>query len=730
VQKAPQRRNPAQVQVRRLGLEVLHVLALSSFAIAQPLYDVLADHPQFFVSRGSEAIDVALFVLGVSFVVPAAAVLVLGLSAWIGGRTERASMLGIVAVLAACTAMPPLNRLGTSATLAIGAAAAIGLVSAAAYARLPVIRSFVTALAVCVVAYPAYFVLATPIAKLAFPGAPTVLAAASGVPDTPVIFVLFDLLPTTSLMDERREIDAERFPNFGALAKQSTWYRNATTVAPDTVRSVAAITTGLRPEPGKLALAVDYPANLFTFLAPSHELFVMESQTKLCPVALCEPWIVADPGVRLRGLVDDTWILFQHLVVPESLRTGTPPIRTGWHGFAAGEPGPAARRADLRKVRRRGNRERNRGTYGDRGAKFMRFHDGLHADREPMLAYLHLALPHDPYVFLPSGRTYVPRGRLGRSMRADLRRDGSLGRVRLANQRLTLQIGYADTLLGYLLERLRDLALYERALIVVVADHGASYTEGRATRLATDGGTIFVPLFVKLPGQERGVIDDRNAETIDILPTIADALGAELPIPVDGRSLLGPDDGRVRPKQILHSYQPGVVSHGAWQHLLDDSLRRKLRLTSTGPMDTIFRTGPYGELVGRTVEELRNGVPTREGTVWLVPGVAGRVQLDQQSYLREVAPGSLFVPAYLTGELLPADGASYSRDLVVAVNGVVRTTARTAPGVRGPSLALLIPESSLKPGRNQLAFFVARLAGENRVELRQAELRAERPNDP
>jgi hypothetical protein len=275
------------------------VLTLSAFAIAQPLYDVLGRKAQFFVVRGSEAIDIALFVLGLSFVAPAALVLLLGLSWLCGGRIERVCLLGLVASLTACTVLPPLNRLAVSAAPAIGAAVAIGLAGAAGYARWAGARSFVTALSVCVVAFPAWFVLGTPLARLAFPRAPAAMRA-SGASDTPVIFVVFDLLPTTSLMDEKRRIDAERFPSFAALAAHSTWYRYASTVAPDTAQSVAAITTGLRPDPGKLPLATDYPVNLFTLLAPSHELFVFESQTQLCPPSICDRGARPDLGTRPR----------------------------------------------------------------------------------------------------------------------------------------------------------------------------------------------------------------------------------------------------------------------------------------------------------------------------------------------------------------------------------------------------------------------------------------------
>ena len=47
-----------------------------------------------------------------------------------------------------------------------------------------------------------------------------------------------------------------------------------------------------------------------------------------------------------------------------------------------------------------------------------------------------------------------------------------------------------------------------------------------------------VPLLVKLPHQDQGLISDRNVQVVDILPTIAEVLNVDLPWRVDGRSLL------------------------------------------------------------------------------------------------------------------------------------------------------------------------------------------------
>ena len=49
-----------------------------------------------------------------------------------------------------------------------------------------------------------------------------------------------------------------------------------------------------------------------------------------------------------------------------------------------------------------------------------------------------------------------------------------------------------------------------------------------------------IPLFVKYPGQTTPTVDERDAQSIDLLPTIADTLGLTLPDEwtFDGRSLL------------------------------------------------------------------------------------------------------------------------------------------------------------------------------------------------
>jgi hypothetical protein len=59
-----------------------------------------------------------------------------------------------------------------------------------------------------------------------------------------VVVVIFDEFPSTSLLGSNHHIDAVRYPNFAALARGSTWFRNATSVSDTTFAAVPSILDG------------------------------------------------------------------------------------------------------------------------------------------------------------------------------------------------------------------------------------------------------------------------------------------------------------------------------------------------------------------------------------------------------------------------------------------------------------------------------------------------------
>ena len=113
-----------------------------------------------------------------------------------------------------------------------------------------------------------------------------------------------------------------------------------------------------------------------------------------------------------------------------------------------------------------------------------------------------------------------------------------------------------DRELGRLMDRLKAEKLYDRALVVVTADHGEELWEHGGF---FHGHTLYdellhVPLIVKFPGNwAGGRVVDALARTVDILPTIADLFvrasskGAQA-LRADGESLVPLVTGEAAPR--------------------------------------------------------------------------------------------------------------------------------------------------------------------------------------
>ncbi len=102
-------------------------------------------------------------------------------------------------------------------------------------------------------------------------------------------------------------------------------------------------------------------------------------------------------------------------------------------------------------------------------------------------------------------------------------------------------IAGADAYLAELFAALKATNLYDETLLIVTSDHGESLGE---RQMIGHGGLyleqLLVPLIIKFPASW-GVasrIVERPAQLVDVMPTIYEACGLELPAGIDGRSLL------------------------------------------------------------------------------------------------------------------------------------------------------------------------------------------------
>ena len=122
---------------------------------------------------------------------------------------------------------------------------------------------------------------------------------------------------------------------------------------------------------------------------------------------------------------------------------------------------------------------------------------------------MHILMPHYPWRYLPDGKQY------GSSLGIDgLGSDGDTWTtdpwvVDQGWQRHLLQAGFTDRLLGQLVSKLKAEGIWNKALVILTADHGVSFLPGQHRRSVTPANfsdIASVPLFVKLPapGQRAG----------------------------------------------------------------------------------------------------------------------------------------------------------------------------------------------------------------------------------
>jgi arylsulfatase A-like enzyme len=159
----------------------------------------------------------------------------------------------------------------------------------------------------------------------------------------------------------------------------------------------------------------------------------------------------------------------------------------------------------------------------------------------PFFLFFHVYEPHAPYEPIEPYRSRYP-----------LAYDG--------------EIAWSDAIVGGLLDELRRMALYDRAVIVVLSDHG----EGLGEHGEEDHGILLyrwalrVPLLLKLPGSRHAATAVSEAVgLIDVVPTLASLLGLPVPEGLRGRSLLE----RGRPPAALYAETLYPRIHLGWSEL-------------------------------------------------------------------------------------------------------------------------------------------------------------------
>jgi hypothetical protein len=658
------------------------LLGLAAIAIAQPIFEVVSNSPEFFPARGTPPVLVVATALAICLGVP---LVLLGIERAIRVVSLRAAatFYGIVIALLSAALVMPLFRRGEVFMFPWDAliAASVGVALALAYSRIRGVRQFLTALAPAALVVPALFLL-DPGVKQSFLPSESAAAVQTIERTPPIVLVVFDELPLNSLLDGEGNLDAERYPNFGALAREAYWFRNASTVAYNTSDAMPAIVSGryLTTDEAVPTLRY-YPVNLFTALARHYNIFASMRFQQLCPPRACQQ-SSAMPGDTVRSLLSDLGLVWLHIVLPQKLAEELPPVVGEWAEFGRTRETPAAR------------------MRGSRGAVFAEFVSAI--DGQPArLHFIHLVLPHMPFEYVQSGRRYRGPDYQTRMYRGKGLFEGvSAAYADTLHQRHLAQVGFADHLVGDLIGRLREVGAYDNALVIITADHGASYREGRSRRQPRPqqhnlSDVLQVPLVVKLPGQRRGEVVDRIVETVDIFPTVLEVVGAKTSLRLDGRSLI---DARVPERSPRTFYLRDRFNRAprALGDLAADraaSLERKEQRFGRGDFRGLYAPPGARHLLGMHVSRSA-----------LRPATDVQITIANPKQFEAVKRDRDPLPIYVRGVL--STSRSEPLSVVVVVNGIVTAITDSYRERDGHMFGTLIPETALRDGNNTVAAFV------------------------
>jgi len=261
----------------------------------------------------------------------------------------------------------------------------------------------------------------------------------------------------------------------------------------------------------------------------------------------------------------------------------------------------------------------------------------------------HVQLPHPPWRYLPNGVEYNHTEMYGHGNEGDDRWTKEQPWILAqAYQQHLLQAAYADYLLGQLLDILEARGLYDDVLLVVAADHGASFRAGvnrRDIEIDNAWDIANVPLFIKIPGQTEGLEFKRFVQVIDILPTILEVLDSSLPWDMDGTSLFDenyPNHTQYRVAKSRSGVLVEAVPEGFEYH--HQKQLRSMLYGATERVRNVYAVGDGRALVGRAVSEYT--VKKGDETAALI----------NQLELLSVDLGSKKIPARIVGSLEGGNG--------------------------------------------------------------------------
>ncbi|MCB0870732.1 MAG: sulfatase-like hydrolase/transferase [Solirubrobacterales bacterium] len=684
---------------RQLLLGGGHIAAIWALAFVQPLLDLLGNNPDFFVARGNTTGDILILAIGFTLVPPLVMLLAEWLVSKVSARAYYALHFLLIALIATFFFTQVVSDLFTVRS-AIILALSLGLGALLAWSifRFVFARNLMDILIIAPLVVLLLFVFNSKTTDLIFPEEGEFELAAKNGRDVPIVLMIFDELGTSNLMTSKGRIDGNRFPNFGRLAASSTWYPNESTTAFFTPHAVPGILTGINASADTLPTWQEQPLSIFSQFAAGRELHVLEPLTGLCPEDLC-PDQTASAGQisRLKSLASDLKYVEGKLVLPPGMAQTLPDVSSNFEGFGEGREEEVTL----------GKRKNKRGKLAvkEEAKSDPELYDQFIRElpkNARSLTVMHLHLPHQVWKYDLQGNEYndSPIEQLSRSTNNWMVNSNG---ITVSQSRMYVQTGYADRILRQMRRQLESNGLWDKAIVVVTADHGISFEGNGVPQRQADeramGEVANPPLFIKYPGQKKGVVSPKHSMTLDIVPTIAKAVGSDSLYETDGVPLQGP----VPEREVTITDPEGnlfTVSLAEMIRQRNAAIARADERLGTGGFYTL---GPAPQLIGRKVR------PVPKGTADAL--------LDEPDLGKAYDPGEDLIPMFITGtwEGTVPSAPKKAPVFAIAINGTIQSTARPFNFDGRVHWGALVSPNSIRQGRNSIGIY--RLQGKNLIPL-------------
>jgi hypothetical protein len=657
-------------------------------AIAQPVLDLYGKNPTVFSASKMSTLETALFVVAVLLVPAVLATALDRATRWFGPKVNESMRLWLIAgfsFLLGLAVARWLNVDGNIGSVLFGVV--FGVAIPRFYDTKKTVREWSRWLAIVSVAVLANAVLQLQPVLFASDGPSS--DAVIGDKDVSVFQIIFDEFPLYALLDEEGNVNADRFPGFAALVKESTWFRNAVAESNFTHQAVPALMASAIPEQSGGPFLAQYPQNIFTLFAGKTTVGGIEPVTSLCPKTVCPPSGSDDTSTlsasRLKSFFRDASYVYAHRVMPPVVRRRVPSIEGQWGGFGA--------------VADKFREQFDVGAL----AQLESLETGVEAfvnDPSPRVQVTHVLLPHAPWRITPDLRV-APLSKAISTSNPESE-DG----VRDTYQTFLYQLTAVDKALSNAVADLKQAGRWDNTLFIVSADHGISFLptlpqrHSDFTDMDQSNDIYRVPLLMKFPKQTTSSISDCPVTNLDVLPTIVDVTKTTSSWKWSGTSLAGECPSR-KERRVVSATGETAVFDGGFEEARDRSNHYNTVVTRRGGARNIAAVGASAPLIG---QPLTASVQNSAVISWT---------LQQKKMFASVSDtrGSR-VPSLVTGTITLGQPLDLGAEGILVVNGIAAGVVGELSGARDTvEFTAILDYSFLGDGSHSVELFVRDVDG-------------------